>query len=48
MPEDDACEEPIGSCDECGCNLYEDDGIGVSVCYECLELQAQEEGQVDA
>lgn len=38
--EDDACdkyEEPIGSCDECGCNLWADDEYD-GLCGQCAWL----------
>lgn len=37
-PDDESCE-PIGSCDECESNLYEDDVYyyrGLRVCGQCL------------
>ena len=32
---DDPCEEPIGSCENCGSDLYEDDHDGLGFCDEC-------------
>lgn len=36
--EDDECNESIGSCDECECDLYEDDTYyrgGFQYCGQC-------------
>ncbi len=36
--EDDEYDEPIGSCDDCGTNLYEDDCYyhhGLQLCGQC-------------
>lgn len=37
-PDDEYCDEPIGSCDSCGTNLYEDDCWvldGEELCDQC-------------
>ncbi len=33
-PTDEHYEEPVGSCDECHCNLYEDDNYD-GLCNSC-------------
>ncbi len=37
---DDGYTEPVGSCDECGCNLYQDDEWD-GLCNQCAWYAAQ-------
>lgn len=31
----DRDDEPVGSCESCGCNIYADDDDGSGLCDEC-------------
>lgn len=35
FPESDEPDEPIGSCDNCGVNVYEDEDDGSGLCGQC-------------
>lgn len=43
----DPCNEPIGSCEDCGTNIYEDEDDGSGLCDQCQWYIAVANGEID-
>lgn len=43
-PEDDELGEPVGSCDQCGVNIYEGEDDGSGLCDQCQFWVSQGRG----